>query len=513
MSIIAQKKLTVLKPFFTLLLYSYTLEQIKMKIILALTLIITLSLSVPLSYAQSNTERLNSLVTMAESMTETLQEIVSSIAELPTQIENLLSATNAKIDAGFNSTSMGLDGIRTDVESVDSKLDTVSVTTSAIGSQVAAFEASLGTLLINSEATKSTLNDVTALMTALSGNIDTVRTEIAAQDIAALSNSIDSLKLSVNTDMNTINTRLTAIEASLRDLAEKPSDSTLGLSDSPIKSSTKVEITSYTYKQENRPIGNTYELDFAFLCNGPIVIDEVSTDVRRTTSPIIPTPDPTAITPVNYLRVDGENLYHSRYESTPGLFVPIIASETYEGQIKQLAAGEKLRFTSVQHESGSIIADSSLSNFGFKYIVTVNYIKSAATTCSFDIAQGVSLPKRDSAIIVASTTNPPLNAFQNVLTCGGNPVEIQDIRMVAQPVTQSLASFAELNLFFEGASDSTADVTIGIVQATGELEDHTYPLRFDGDLKLAGNVPGTTVAIITIDYATVSGGSCEQQQN
>lgn len=478
-----------------------------MKTILALTLVIALTMSISLSYAQSNTERLNTVVTNTQSIIDTLQAIADTIAGLPAQIQTILADTNTKIETGFNNTSIFLDGIRTDVTTIDTKLDTVSASTTGISSQISSFEATLATLLVNSQANKQTITDVTALMAALNDNIDTVRTEIAAQDITSLSNNVDSLRLKLNTETDSINIRLAAIEAALNELTDTPTTATLGIDDGLIKDSTKVEITAYTYKQENKRIGNAYELDFGFLCNGPIFIESVGTDVTRTSNPIIPTPTPGLTTPVNYLRVDGEYLYNSRYESTPGLYVPIIADETYEDQIKRLSSGEKLRFTSVQHESGEQIANSSPANFAFKYVVTVNYIKSAPTTCSFDIGQDVTLPKRGSEFIVTAT-DPPLNSFQKILACGNNPVEIQSIELLnMNNVTPALASLAKIDLYFDGASDSSVDVTIPI-HPNGTLADHTSSLRFDGDLKLTGNTPGSNAAIITIEYATVSGGSC-----
>lgn len=482
-----------------------------MKTILALTLVIALTLSISLSYAQSNTERLSTVVTNTQSIIDTLNGLVDTIASLPAQIQAILANTNTKIDTGFNNTSMFLNNIRTDVTSVDTKLDTVSASTTGISSQISSFEATLATLLVNSQANKQTISDVTALMTALNNNIDTVRTEIEAQDITSLSTNVDSLRLKLNTETDNINIRLAAIEAALKELTDTPTTATLGIDAGLVKDSTKIEITSYTYKKENRKIGNAYELDFGFLCNGPIFIESVGTDVTRTSDPIIPTPTPGLTTPVNYLRVDGEYLYNSRYESTPGLYVPIIADETYEDQIKRLSSGEKLRFTSVQHESGTQIAQSSLSNFAFKYVVTVNYIKSAPTTCSFDISQDVTLPKRASEFIVTSTTSP-LNTFKNIiLTCGGNLVEINKIGLLnMNDVTPALVTLATVDLYFDGASDSTVDVSIPI-HANGTLAEPQYPLRFEGDLKLEGNTPGTNAAIITIEYATVSGGSCATQ--
>ena len=484
-----------------------------MKTILTLTLVIALTLSISLSYAQSNTERLNTVVTNTQSIIDTLQSIVDTIAGLPAQIETILADTNTKIDAGFNNTSIFLNGIRTDVTSIETKLDTVSTSTTGISSQISSFESTLATLLVNSQANKQTISDVTSLMAALNDNIDTVRTEIAAQDIASLSNNVDSLRLKLNTETDSINIRLAAIESALEELTDTPTTTTLGIDDGLIKASTKIEITAYTYKKENRPVGNAYELDFGFLCSGPIFIESVGTDVKRTSNPIIPTPTPGLTTPANYLRVDGEYLYNSRLESTVGIYTVFINDEDFEDQIKRLSPGEKLRFTSVQHESGTQIADSSSGNFGFKYVVTVNYIKSAPTTCSFDISQEVTLPKRDSLIIVTAKADPQLGQFEEIITCGNNPVEIQNIQLLAtSAVTEAFvaAGLAKLDLYFDGASDSTADVTIMIHQ-NGTLADHTYPLRFDGDLKLAGNVPGNTNAVITVEYATVSGGLCTRQ--
>lgn len=479
-----------------------------MKTILALTLVMALTLTISLSYAQSNTQRLNTVIENTESAAETLQALLDAVAALPAQIEAILTGTNDKIDAGFNDTTSSLADIRADIASIDTRLDTVSTSTDNINSQVLGFEPTLATLLVNSQANKQTISDVTALMATLNDNIDTVREEIQAQDITSVSNSVDSLKLAFNDEIDRINARLSAIESSLNELTDTSATSKLGLDDADVKASSKVEITAYTYKKENRPIGNAYELDFGFSCNGPIILQSVGTDVKRTSDPIIPTPTPGLTTPTNYLRVDGEDLYNSRLETTVGIYTVLIGDEDYEDQIKHLPAGDRLRFTSVQHESKSLIADSSSGNFGFKYVVTVEYLKRASTTCSFDIAQDVTLPNRDSLTIVAYTTSPPLNELEVIITCNNNPVEIQEIRLLgAEPVATGLGDLAKLELYFDGASDASVDETI-MIHPNGTLADHTYPLRFDGDLKIGGSIPGTDTAIMAIDYATVSGASC-----
>ena len=445
------------------------------------------------AHAQTNTERLVSI-----------NENTDSILDIVTAISTALGSIQDSID--------------TLTSSLSSDLSTVTESSARVESAISGFGPTLNSIVSGVQLNAATLNDLSNIMAGMSTDIASIQASLVDDGDGGLAQSIDVLTSTVNRNEITTSDRLDAIEAAINRL-EAALDSTPS-SVSPAgltRGSETYEVTTYTYKSqgEKRTISGTdvYELDLTFSCNGPVSIDEVSTDISNSVTWIITNSIPTRATPENYLEVERQELYNSRFETSPGLYQ--VYNRAVDFGLEQLSVGQELNFESRQTESGTRINDATRTAYHTGYTITVDYLGDRSTTCSFG---GVGSPStgslpRSSSLLLAPDVGGPstIQTFSVDVTCDDDPVEIT--RMTATVVdgwSPSLAIFSEFELTHLG-SDRVVD--IGFAN-DGTLESYNYPIAFHSeDIRISGTIASSddVTLLVEIDYNTVADGSCEEK--
>lgn len=440
------------------------------------------------AHAQSNTERLVSI-----------NENTNSILDIVTAISN------------------ALESIQESVDTLASDMSTVTESSARVESAISGFGPTLNSIVSGVQLNAATLNDLSNIMAGMSTDISSIRASLADDGDGGLARSIDVLTSTVNRNEITTSDRLDAIEAAINRL-EAALDSTPS-SVSPTgltRGSETYEVTTYTYKSqgEKRTISGTdvYDLDLTFSCDGPVSIDEVSTDISNSVTWIITNSIPTRATPENYLEVERQELYNSRFETSPGLYQ--VYNRAVDFGLEQLSVGQTLDFQSRQTESGTRINDATRSAYHTGYTITVDYLGDRSTTCSFGGTGSTStgsLPKSTSLLLAPEVGGPStIQTFSVDVTCDDDPVEIT--RMTATVVdgwSPSLAIFSEFELTHLG-SDRVVD--IGFAN-DGSLMPYDYPIAFHSeDIRISGTIASSddVTLLIEIDYNTVADGSCEE---
>ena len=447
------------------------------------------------AHAQSNTDRLISI-----------NENTDSILDIVTAISNALGSIQESVD--------------TLTSDLSGDLSTVTESSARVESAISGFGPTLNSIVSGVQLNAATLNDLSNIMADMSTDIASIQASLVDDGDGGLAQSIDVLTSTVNRNEITTSDRLDAIEAAINRL-EAALDSTPS-SVSPTgltRGSETYEVTTYTYKSqgEKRTISGTdvYELDLTFSCDGPVSIDEVSTNISNSVIWIITSALPTRATPENYLEVERQDLYNSRFETSPGLYQ--VYNRAVDFGLEQLSVGQTLDFESRQTERGSEISTSTRSAYQTGYTITVDYLGDRSTTCSFGGTGSLStgaLPESDSLLLNPAVSGPSsLKRFSVDVTCDDDPVEITGMTAtVVDGWSPGLVNFAKFDLTHLG---SDRVVNIGFA-SDGTLMPYNYPIAFHSeDIQLSGTIASSgddpVLLLIEIDYNTVADGSCEEK--
>ena len=443
------------------------------------------------AHAQSNTERLVNI-----------NENTDSILGFVTGISDTLASIQESVDA----LAADLSG----------DLSTVTESSARVESAISGFGPTLNSIVSGVQLNAATLSDLSNIMAGMSTDITRIQASLVEGGDGGLAQSIDLLTSTVNRNEITTSDRLDAIEAAISRLEAKldspASVSPTGLS----RDSVTYDVTTYTYKSQGdkRTISGTdvYELELTFSCNGPVSIDEVSTDLTNTVRWIIPNISPLQFTPENYLEVERQELYNSRFETSPGLYQ--VYNRPVDFGLEQLSAGQTLDFESRQNDIGKDIMYSSRTGYERGYTITVDYLGDRSTTCSFGGTDSLgtgSLPKSSKLLVAPSVGGPStIQTFSADITCDDDPVEITGISaQVVDGWSPSLSIFSEFELTHLG---SNKVVDIGFA-SDGTLMPYDYPIAFHSeDIRVSGTIASSddVTLLIEVNYNTVAGGSCEE---
>ncbi|MCE2508522.1 MAG: hypothetical protein J4G04_04375 [Nitrosopumilaceae archaeon] len=277
------------------------------------------------AHAQSNTERLVNI-----------NENTDSILGFVTGISDTLASIQESVDA----LAADLSG----------DLSTVTESSARVESAISGFGPTLNSIVSGVQLNAATLSDLSNIMAGMSTDITRIQASLVEGGDGGLAQSIDLLTSTVNRNEITTSDRLDAIEAAISRLEAKldspASVSPTGLS----RDSVTYDVTTYTYKSQGTDV---YELDLTFSCNGPVSIDQVSTDITASVTWIITNPLPRITTPENYLKVERQDLYNSRFETSPDRYQ--VYNRAVDFGLEQLSAGQTLDFESRQNDIGKDI--------------------------------------------------------------------------------------------------------------------------------------------------------------
>ena len=177
-----------------------------------------------------------------------------------------------------------------------------------------------------------------------------------------------------------------------------------------------LHVSAHTYKSsgiQSTVDGKTfYDLRFGLYCNGPVMVESISTNVDTSNTAIVYNQSSDENTPHNYLlwhRVpqygqqvrtdyehlshDGGLLYHNNIKPCRDCPPTIFLSSPHTFSHAFLEAGWELPFESQQHEYNDEIANSSPDQPGFGYDITVTYVSERDTICLVP-ADVIRLPAR-----------------------------------------------------------------------------------------------------------------------
>ncbi len=505
-----------------------------MKIIIVLLLGIAISV-VP-AYAQSNTERLTNIddnvVSMMDSISDVLEMIqqisglnstingighqVDRVSDQVTETQLQIIETRSSVDdvnGAVNAVSeqlANLDGLQNSVTGLTSNVNRISTSVSTIESAISNFDNLAATITANNISLGSIedrLTDIESTLISIQASMgsDDNNNDDVVSSLDFLSNSVNRLNSDINTKLSGVEDRLTALESKL----EQPSQTSPSLPTTLSKNTLRQDITAYTYNNAGTRSGNTYTLEMTFSCDKVVNLDQIRTvGVGQTVLP----PNPTGITPENYLRVDNQDLYNSKFEVSSGSYTTLNRGSSFN--LQSLPAGTPLTFVSQQDDTGRAVSESTRDSSGFRYSIVVEYLGSRDTTCVLNTGLGSSstLSDSDSLLLSANISSDTgiLSTFSNTLDCNDDPVEITDIDVQAVGTwNTALTGFAEMRLtVLDGDRDNSPDVTIDLGD-DGVLRDVSYPISFNNaNLRIDGTIPPINGMLIVIDYNTVDGGSC-----
>ncbi len=463
-----------------------------MKIVIMLLLLVAVGTAYD-AYAQTNSERIRTI----ESTTSDIKDAVDSIVETLSPIADMV----AKLDNVLVSTA-----------AINSDL-------SEVKSTISGFNTALLAIQTTAESNRNQLNGLTSQILEMNSKIDSIQTVLGSGGSSGIEQRLDLLKTTVDNNNLAISTRLQAIETSLGTLGTKLAEPAQVSSTNLVRKTLHEDVNSYDYRVSGnkRTIsGDTvYSLDMKFSCDGPVSIDSVSTNVRTPQTPIIPTTTPNSNTDENYLKVADKELYHSRFEISPGNYG--VLNRPAEFNLMLLPVGHTLDFSSQQVEDGTRIADSTRSSYSFEYQIAVEYLGSASVTCILDTGRGASsnaaLSNSDTLVlaITADATSNIIKQFKQVISCNNDPVQITNIKgnAIGSGWDPSLASFAKFELKFP--NDASSNVSIGF-DSDGAISPTEYPISFsNSNMEVSGSMPQVSQLLVEIKYSTVSGGSCTAQ--
>ena len=476
--------------------------RIIMTVLLAILVAGTATYAVD-AYAQTNSQRIADIHEETDGLADAVKGISDAITSLPESLQ------------------ASVDSMAASLAPLSDQISTLTQSSARVESAITEFGPVLTNLAASVQQNSDTLADLSGIMASMNSDIVSIRSAVSDQGSSDLVKSINALTTKVDNNEITISQRLDNIEAAITSLEAKmgsaPPTTTLpptGIT----RSTASVDISSYTYQQGvKRTAGGNdiYTISMTFSCTGPVSIDTVSTDLTTADRWILPTATPHSGTNENYLRVDGRELYNSKFESAPGIFHVYNRAENYN--LQALPTGSSLGFESQQYEHNNRIKDAA-SNANDGYTITVSYLGDRSTTCSFTgIGSGPNTgPLSKSDTVTLTTTLPSSDLFSSFslgVTCGNDPVEITGFQMaLTESWNTGLAQFAE----FKVTTATTSAMTDIGFNSAGTINTGSYPISFSGeDIRVDGKLPynsdNAAQVLLIMAYNTVENGECTQK--
>ena len=449
-----------------------------------------------------------------------IQNTTHAIFELTDAIPDFLSTIQASIN-GLASTMQTLSSDVADLSSdVASLTPTMTENTARIESAISNFEPTLLSIATGVDTNRNTLGALSGILADMKNEIDSAVSLLNNQNDDALIESIDFLTSALNRNELTVSDRLDDIEAAIESLEAKldsPAESGVR-STGIMPGSATMSVTSYTYLSQGdkrTEFGqDVYDLEFTFSCNEPVSIETVRTSLTNLVSWIVPDTTPSFRTPENYLDVNGQNLYNSRFESSANSY--IVLNRPVNFGFQDLYTGQTLNFESQQYDTSADKIANADKTARDGYIITVEYLGSSTTVCSFSgsdenvadpLSEESSLPESGSlSLTPLITTGSILNTFNTDITCNGNPAVITGVQAEAgDGWSPSLANFAKIIL---SLPESDTSVMMGF-NNNGVLNNYEDQILFSGEnMNIHGEIPGARSLLIHVSYNTVEGGLC-----
>lgn len=507
--------------------------EIKIHALLLSLLVVTGAMTID-AYAQSNTQRIETI----DDNTSAIKTVVDAIDTMVSSLSDAVEAISSSI-SGIEST---LTSVGSSVDEVKSSVATISTDVTEIKSSITGFDAVAASIAaINNKITSiedRLMAIETSIVSGQSSSADSTALQILSERVAGIA-----------LNMASIDTQLDAISAELGVIRNTTSSSQSSQAATGFfEGTTTKTITNYDYKQHGKKTTvsgfDRYELDMSFTCSSDVFLntadmkksaasnragdntaaengavqylsrhfsgisdDAAGADTLRTYSQI------------NYVTVDGRTLYNNNFVigagSLPRDYVEYDRPETFDN--RKLTAGAGLKFETRLYDGtfgnstgedsfGKLDANSAGVNFGNAgiaadkkdalianatkdnprtnvneeielYTVEVSWNSFNAATCSISIGGAASAVGADtpySRTFGASISGDGiLKTYTDTLDCGGNPFTITKI-VGASGDDDNLANFGTLGLtILDGNNDDTADVmyTFGTKWALSEDDD------------------------------------------
>ena len=491
---------------------------------LLLSLVVMAGVAATDAYAQTNTERL-----------QDIHEDTSIIKGIVDSIQSTLSTFAEQID-----------GLVASMTSVETSVTDMS-------SKISGFETTIDTRLTGME---TTLSEISSSLAAGSGDDgDSTLTTAALNDLI---NGISR----INARLGDIENRMTVLEIELTGVATQVSTptptTTTPARGNLVENTIQKDITVYNYEQSgkmrsDRNSFNYYDLDLTFSCNNDVFVDNVRMIQRISPADNVDeylnrgavyTGTGNAETEpdgINYVQVEGRNLYHNWFlvsgddhiEYNPSLqdfdnmalrSNQALSFETrvYDGNFTD--AGEYVTTGGtnlIEHAPKPTPRDDDDTNEPRElYTLEVTYrTYYLNTSCSLNFGTaGSSVFNVDTASTLTFGTTIEdstsiLKDFEDVIDCGGNPVEITGVTTATvDEWNDSISSFAKMYMTVEdGVDDDNPDATFTFDSAgRAELSEGDYPAFGNSDLKVHGTLPAAEGLLVSIEYLSVSANVCEK---
>ncbi len=382
----------------------------KTTFVLMLSLVAAAGITVSDVYAQTNTERLESIDDRTQEISDTignssdetglfgaLANVASDIADALTAIAGVQTSVDS-VDAKIDSMMSNFDSIATissNINTMRGTLNSVSSTVSSIDSSISLIDS---TITANSDAVNSMRSDVSSLTTSTMMLTDAVSDNAASlqdiqNDLALLNKRIMGVEDTISqqqlgatgdvaVSVAASNARLDALDTVLKQIQDNlitlradvsVLSSQITNPDDPttiIDATTSALVTAYDYKTYDKNgttiNGNTFhELELRFSCNQDAFIDQVrfiaashedALDYVRGNN--LEKFDIEESTPNNFVRVDGIDLFNNKVlvNQSTDQYVKIERAHNYNN--KPLLAGSTLPFTSQIHEGLFVLREN-----------------------------------------------------------------------------------------------------------------------------------------------------------
>ena len=356
-----------------------------------LSLMAVAGLAVTDAFAQSNTERLESIDDATqdiledtegvpgalESLSEAVSAIQASLSDMATSLASLMSAITGVQDA-VNGVSSTVTDMSTSVYNTESSVNRVETAVGGVSTEVGA----ISSKIMDMDAMLQSVAGLDARLAGIEGSIMSLESAMQSSggddDIADTLSVLASTTLSNNAQLPEALQRLANVEAGLESLGADVK----GIASAPsqpgnvlLEGETEKNINSYDYKNygdaNTDTQGRYYELDLTFSCSTDVFLDRVSLihdggaalNSTYTTSRVTYDSDSNPITGYteyfglsratdatdknndNFITVDNRDLFDTQFRFTSG-GATMIYDRPVVFNNKPLEAGEILKFKS-----------------------------------------------------------------------------------------------------------------------------------------------------------------------
>ena len=519
-----------------------------------LSLLAVAGLAVNDVYAQTNTERIESIDENAESIKGTVEGIADDTDALSTMVSAIQDTLSGMADT--------LTSIMNAVTGVQTSEDSVAMDVTQMNSKIVGIETTLMGL--------SGLDDRLASIDSRINNLASsgMNDQVLQVLTSTVTNTNDRLEQVIN-KLDAIQAGLESANIRIAEIETTPTTPRPG--NILLSGESELNVNSYHYNQYADPTtdrgANFYELEMSFACNNDVFIETVELFLDPTIdrpyeymSRYTTAPDRGAATWAdvlnNYVKVDGRDLYNNKLSVGGGNYVEFQIPADFDNQ--RLRAGDSLQFESLLYEGEFVIAtgihatqpsasDGSTNgalggdplpdlsadtneylihnsnktkrgesgNNNALYEINVEWFSYiSGTTCSISFggasAVGPGLTKSDTLSYGVSTD--PANAedvikrYSDTIDCGGNPVEITDVT-AGTGDDWRLASFSDVFITV-GSDDYELKFDADTEEPEFENIDEILPPHVGGeDITISGKIAVENL-LLTLHYNTVSGAEC-----